>query len=353
MRPKKEKKQDRRGRHTKAERLARIRAAKKTISIAKCRGCEQELDMSILTEEGDAIVCTNCGLVDNNLVFDYDSPIYTHVPCSPFYRHRNYFAEKLLQARNKEPRLSDQELDIMSVVYDIYREECPELWNEGNFTKKHCGKICRVIKRIYPNSPFSRRIERWYQYRVYIAGESNGELDFHVSTQLRFLFDAYVHYFLIYIQENNLKRKNITQLDLVIMILLYNLKIDYLRKYGWYFMNHNIINQTPSITRDIKTIENVFEIINSRILKDKKHHDITTMCYLWFRKGNTLKLPSLKKMITECMNTPLGIMQYANYRTNNAIGHIHYLESNKYLEIYIFFYYSNFDILTFYIGIGF
>lgn len=325
---KKSKNRDRRGRHTKAERIARIRAAKKSISPYLCRGCNKELNSAIRTEEGDAIVCTNCGLVDDNVCFDYEAPVYDHVPRSPLYRHRNYFAEKLLQARNKEPRLSEKELDIISVIYDIYRDHCPDSWNEANFTKRHMGQICRVIKSVYPNSPFCRRIERWYQYRVYICGNSGYDLDFYVASHLRVLFDAYVHYFLIYLEENNFERKNITQLDLVILILMYNLDKTLLAKYGWYFLNHNIVNCTPSIERDLEVIKQVCNMCNTRLLNDKKSYDITTLCYVWFRKHGPLQVPSLKNIITRCMENPLGVMQYVTYRTCNPAGYVEYLNSS-------------------------
>lgn len=324
---KKYKIKDRRGRHTKAERLARIREAKKTIVPYRCRGCDSVLDMSIRTTEGDAVVCTNCGLVDDNICFDFEAPIYTHVPRSPLYRHRNYFAEKLLQARNKEPRLSDKELDIISIIFDIYQEECPEIWNERNFTKRHMGQICRIIKSVYPKSPFCRRIERWYQYRVYLSGTSGCTLDFHIASQLRVLFDAYVHYFLVHLEETDSDRKNITQLDLVILVLLYNLDKNLLSKYGWYFLNHNIVNRTPSIRRDLDLIKKVCDIVNNRLLNEKKHYDITTLCYVWFRKKGGLKVPSLKNILNRCMENPMGLMQYANYKTSNTSGFIHYLES--------------------------
>lgn len=326
------KKKDRRGRHTKAERLARTREAKKTILPYRCRGCDSEMDMSIRTCEGDAVVCTNCGLVDNNICFDFEAPIYTHVPRSPLYRHRNYFAEKLLQARNKEPRLSGKELDIISIIYDIHQEECPEVWNERNFTKRHMGQICRIIKSVYPKSPFCRRIERWYQYRVYLSGTSGCSLDFHIASQLRVLFDAYVHYFLVYLEETNSKRKNITQLDLVILVLLYNIDKTLLARYGWYFLNHNIVNCTPSINRDLDLIKKVCDITNARLLNEKKHYDITTLCYFWFRKKGGFKVPSLKGILNHCTMNGMGLMQYANYRSSNPCGFVHYLNSINHVD---------------------
>lgn len=331
---KKKRKDDRRGKHTKAERLARIRAAKNTIINPTCRGCNSDLDVMCKTEEGDAIVCTYCGLVDNNTCFDFESPTYDYVPRSPFYKHKNYFAERLLQARNKEPRLSEKELDILSVVYDIYRDKCSPVWSERNFTKKHCGTICRLIKTQYPNSPFNRRIERWYQFRVYLCGPTYAELPYHVSNQLRFLFDAYAEFFLLTLEDEKIDRRNITQLDLVILILLYNLDISHVQNYGWYFLNHNIVNKTPSVHRDRERIKKICKKINDNILT---HHsmNIKPNCYRWFREGRRLKIPSIDKLLIIATQTGMGILQYVNYKKNNEVALLYYLEKygkSPYLE---------------------
>lgn len=322
---KKKKKGDLRGRHTKQQRLARIRAAKATITNPICRGCSSDLDVMCKTEEGDALVCTYCGLVDNNICFDVESPTYDYVPRSPFYKHKNYFAERLLQARNKEPRLSEKELDILSIVYDTYRDTCPPIWSERNFTKKHCGTICRLIKTIYPSSPFNRRIERWYQFRVFLCGSTNSELPYQVSNQLRFLFDAYAEFFLLTLEEENIDRRNITQLDLVILILLYNLDYNHVRNFGWYFLNHNIVNKTPSVHRDRERIKKICKKINENILSTQ-NNNIKANCYRWFRDGNRLKIPSIERLLALCTYTGMGVLQYVNYKKNNEVALLYYLE---------------------------
>ncbi len=328
---KKKKGEDRRGKHTKAERLARIRAAKASIVNPTCRGCNNVLDTMCKTEEGDAVVCALCGLVDNNTCFDFEPPVFEYVPRSPFYKHKNYFAERLLQARNTEPRLSDKELDILSVVYDTYRDNSPLAWSEGNFTKRHCGTICRLIKKIYPESPFNRRVERWYQFRVYMCGSSFGELPYQVANQLRFLFDAYAEFFLIYLQEKKIPRRNITQLDLVILVLLYNLNPDHVSNHGWYFLNHNIVNMTPSVERDRERIREICEMINERILTHRSQN-IKVNCYRWFREGKKmkkLKIPTVKRLLNMCLMQPMGLLQYVNYKKNNEVALLYYLDKQQ------------------------
>ncbi len=322
---KRKKREDRRGRHTKEERLARIRAAKATIVNPTCRGCSSVLDSMRKTEEGDAVVCTTCGLVDNNTCFDLESPVYDYVPRSPFYKHRFYFAERLLQARNSEPRLTLRELDILSIVYDTYRDLCPLVWQESNFTKKHCGTICRLIKSQYPKSPFNRRIERWYQYRVYMCGPVSDEIPLHLSCKLRLFFDAYAEFFTIYLEETGITRKNITQLDLVILTFLYNFDYDYVRKYGWYFLNYNIVNKTPCVFKHREKIKTICKMINERIL-NYHSQNIRPNCYKWFREGNQLKVPSVDTILDMCLFSEMGVKQYVNYKKKNHVALLYYLD---------------------------
>lgn len=322
---KRKKKEDKRGRHTKLQRLLRIREAKSTIQNPKCRECKSDLDPMCKTEEGDAIVCTNCGLVDNNTCFDFESPVYDYVPRSPFYKHKNYFAERLLQARNSEPRLSEKELFVLSTVYDTFRDNSPLVWGERNFTKKHCGIICRLIKKKYPNSPFNRRIERWYQYRVYICGSTNTELPLQVANQLRYLFDAYSEFFTQHITNTGESRKNITQLDLVILILLYSIDYKLVQRHGWYFLNHNIVNKTPSVYRDRDTIKQICMLVNSNIL-NYQSLNIKPNCYKWFRSGRRLKIPSIDKLLDMCLSSEMGVIQYLNYKKDNEVALLYYLD---------------------------
>lgn len=324
---KRKKKDDRRGRHTKFERIKRNKEAYESITLPICRNCTSYLDAMYKTEEGDAIVCTACGVVDNNTCFDLESPVYDGPPSSPIYKHKNYFAERLLQARNNEPRLTEKECDIISIVYDTYRDILPGLWDERNFTKRHCGTICRLIKKLYPKSPFSRRVERWYQYRVYICGPDINQLPLNISIQLRILFDAYVEFFLIYLKENGIERKNITQLDMVILMLLYNLNYRHVNMYGWYFLNHYIVNKTPCAYTDRERIKNVFHMINDRILTHNSR-DIKPSCYQWFREGHKLKVPTVDKLLDMCLYTKSGVMQYVNYKKNNDIALLYYIDEN-------------------------
>lgn len=310
---KKKSKTDRRGRHTKADRLARKRN-QFVPEPQKCRGCASILDPAICTDEGDALVCSNCALVDDTPCFDLESPTISAETNRTFYRHKNYFSERLLQARDKEPRFTENELDLFSSVYDIFRLQCPLVWSESQFTKKHAARICRLIVKQYPKSVFKRRLERWFQYRNYICGDVGNQLPLDISNALKILFDAYSHFFVVYITKNDLCRKNITQLDLVILILLYNLHPTFVNEHGWYFLNSNILNKTNSIRLDMIRIKNTCKLVNSSILHVKPTNTIKPECYGWFRAGNRFKVPPLTVLINRCLNNPMGYYQFIAHR---------------------------------------
>lgn len=314
------KKVDRRGRHTKESRLQRIKSIQESIPRRPtCTGCGANLNYNITTDDGDALVCQSCGVVDPMPIFDTDEISFPCMPGSPLYRHRYYFGERILQARNSEPRLCDDELDILSLVYNWYRDRDPVFWYEGVFTKRHMSMICRHLVKRYPKSSWTRRVERWFQYRTYICGQTGLQLQDDVAATLRLLFDAYSRYFQIYAKGTTKKRMNITQLDMVMMILLYSVSPEYLPVYGWYFLNKNLINRTPSIYKNYHVAREVCNMANERILSEFDH-SIHVLCYQWFRLGNKFVVPDLDDLVNGALGSELGAIQYANYCKNNSIG---------------------------------
>lgn len=311
---------DRRGRHTKESRLLKLKKAVSSFPKSPtCNGCHSPLDFNSRTVEGDAMVCTKCGVVDEIVFYDDEPPSLAYLRCSPLYRHRNYFAERILQARNEEPRIRDEELDILSHVNDIYKRSSLLFWNDRFFSKKHCALICNQIHRAYGKTVFTRRSERWYQFRVFICGPTGATISHDLATVLRFLFDAYSKYFEIYLKENNIGKSNITQLDLVILALLYNISPYYVNEFGWYFLNHNIINKTESVYKNYREIQTIFGIINERILKEY-FFSVPSACYQWFRENPGLILPDLEDLIDCALYSQLGAIQYANYCKQNQLG---------------------------------
>jgi len=324
------KKPDMRGRHTKESRLQKVKSILESMPKGPtCGNCNLDLDYGITTDDGNALVCRHCGVVDAMPIFDTDTVPFGCVPGSPLYRHRNYFAERILQAKNEEPRLSDAELDTLSVVFNMYKAGGSIFWYEGFFTKKHMSMICSHLVKRFPKSFWTRRVERWFQYRTYICGQTGLQLPDDVAVILRYLFDAYSSYFEGYEKLYKKGKANITQLDMVILVLLFSIRTDLLPDYGWYFLNRNLINKTPSVYKNYEKVKEICRSINRTILF-QYDNSIPKECYQWFRSGNSLAVPPLDDLIDGALGSELGAIQYANYCKNNAVGaHLFY---DKYLE---------------------
>lgn len=321
------KKTDMRGRHTKISRMQKMLALKESLPKSqKCASCAAELDPSFTTDSGDALVCRFCGVVDAMPIFDTDIVPLACLPGSPIYRHRYYFGERVRQAKNQEPRFSDEETDMLSMVHNMYQSSGSLFWNESFFTKKHMSLICTHLVKRFPRSFWTRRCERWLQYRTYICGNTGLQLPDHISESLRSLFDAYSIYFQRY--GAGTQKRNITQLDLVILILLYSLNPKYVNLYGWYFLNKNLVNKTNSVFSNYEAAKNICNTINEQILNEYDK-TITADCYRWFRNGNKLEVPDLEDLVGAALASNLGAIQYANYCKNNSIGSYLFYKKNK------------------------
>lgn len=327
-RNKRTKRADMRGRHTKETRLRKIQQIMDSIPKGPtCANCSMDLDYGITTDDGNALVCRYCGVVDSMPIFDTDQIPFGCIPGSPLYRHRNYFAERISQARDKEPRLCEDELDTLSMVYNLYKASGSIFWYEGFFTKKHMSMICSHLVKRFPRSFWTRRVERWFQYRTYICGHTGIQLPGVVASTLRFLFDAYSRYFQISLKKTQTKKANITQLDMVILVLLFSVNPRYLQDYGWYFLNRNLINKTPSVYSNYAKVKSICDTINGCILHEYDN-TIPKSCYQWFRCGNKIAVPDLDDLIDGALGSELGAIQYANYCKANSVGAL--LFYNKY-----------------------
>ncbi len=323
--------QDMRGRHTKMSRLEKKRRLLENMewrsSPRNCNSCGVGLDAAIKTSDGSALVCKSCGVVDDMPIFDNDEISFCCIPGSPLYRHRYYFGERILQAKNREPRFSNKELDLLSIVFNLYANNSEVVWSERFFTKKHMSMICKHLINRFPGSFWTRRVERWFQYRTYLCGETGLQLPENISLRLRELFDAYSFYFQYYVKYSIKLKTNITQLDMVILVLLYSLNPSYLPAFGWYFLNRNLVNKTPSVYKNYGRVKEICAMVNRRILSEYDA-SIPRECYNWFRSGNRITVPDLEDLVNGALGSELGAIQYANYCKGNASGAYHFY--NKY-----------------------
>lgn len=312
---------DRRGRHTKKSRAEKTKRILESIKTPRgCENCGCVLSMENTTDCGDALVCVMCGVVDQMPIFDSDIDTVPYTKGSPMYRHRYYFGERLKQAKNEEPRFDENELEILSFVHNIFANGSCVSWDDRFFTKRHMAIMCRLLVKRFPGSLWARRSERWFQFRVYICGNTGLQLPKDISFTLRFLFDAYSRYFQIYIKnKTNKKRANITQLDIVVLILLFSIHPRYVNDYGWYFLNKNLVNKTPSTFTNYLAAKEICEMVNEKILHEY-YPTIPAVCYQWFRFGKKLVVPDLDDLISAALGSELGAIQYANYCKKNSVG---------------------------------
>lgn len=322
------KKKDGRGRHTKADHERRkqlIRDKQKEMddSIPECTGCNKKLDTSLLTSDNSSIVCEHCGVCDNLPIFETAFSNEIFIPkTSPRYQHRFYFAERMLQAGNREPRMSDTELEVIDFIFDLLSMECPEIWDERKFTKKHFGRICRFINKECKINTFSRRQEKWLQYRIYRTGEYDLALPNYVTEALKIFFYPFSFFHSKYNEElkkentNFLefkKKKNITSIDLLCLYFMYNINIDWVKQFGWYFLTKHIIQPTESIELDIIKISDVFDFMHANYHKyilpsiDPLFYD------MYLRNNRQLRTCSLEILIDNTSHHDMGRLQIEIY----------------------------------------
>lgn len=303
--------EDKRGKHTKR---GRKNQPISEICYPVCENCKTILDINFYTSDMDAIVCRNCGVCDPNPVFDTDIFCKEIVnKGSPLYQHRNYFAERILQARNMEPRFTSKELDILDSIYNIFLSNYPGEWDEHRISKARFGRICRLINKKYPNTVFTRRQERWLQYRIYCTGEIGITLPLDIANILKDFFIPYSFFFVKYQEKIEKKRSNITSLDMIILLIMYNICPDWVSYYGWYFLTKNIVNKTNSVIEDISKIEKIFSLLNENL----NNYCIPRMpksCYEYFVvMKKKLKVCELDTLINLCCLHDMGQLQYSHY----------------------------------------
>lgn len=337
---KKFKKKDKRGLHTKESRLQKKRLLLQlndyTKISSKCKECNNELDPYHYTTDNDAIVCKYCGLCDNNPIFDTDFLPQEIPKRSALYKHRNYFAERLLQARNMEPRFKSSELVVIDNVYNLLLSINPEEWKETNITKHRFGQICRFINKYYKNTVFTRRQERWLQYRIYCTGENDLILPIDVANTLKGFFVVFSYFYTMCIEKRKdpqnqkifisttntlndspLKKTNIPSLDLLILLLLYNININLLINHGWYFLTKNIVNETPSVLDDLYRISLIFDLINNEF-KNYCVQGCGIYMYQFFTEHNKkLKVILIDDILNCVTKNEMGMLQYNSMIKNN------------------------------------
>lgn len=288
---------DKRGKHTKKDLEAKKQRLQKEFErlFSSRPSCEECSSFNTgETSEGDCLVCLDCGFVLSSHTNITKVPPSFVFPLSAKYLHRNYFSERIKQFQGTDPPFTNiQALQIVKVdswINEKYHGQWPR--SIYSFSKKHFGQICRILNHIQPKERWKQKIEKWLQGRDIIFGQDPMHTKdmATISHRLRELFDPVAFAF-----ENKFKKDdvhNIPKLDLVSLILLYNISKSALGDYGWYFLNEDIYWETDAIIKDHEKILEILEWLNECFNNVPRTKNIRREAKTWLKK-NKYKLPSL------------------------------------------------------------
>jgi len=313
--PSKRKKGDKRGKHTKETRLKRQAENKRffdSISVLpSCRECNG-IDF-VPTTEGDSHVCTGCGCVGTARIIDGCTDVLLDFHGSAPYKHRNYLAERIQQARNREPRFTTSEANKISVVWSALHDRDGDTWSNDprSFSKYRFRQLLRILNELEPDRRWKQKLEKWWQAREILYGvdDSWHQLDDYHSFMIKILFDPFACYFALHFKKAEPGTHNIPKMDLIILVLLYNISPEALMTYGWYFLSKNIVWPTKSTEIDHQRIQEIADKVNEEFVQRSKKPDVRQQSYAWLHK-NHYTVPDLDLLAYLAMESPEGKIVY-------------------------------------------
>lgn len=296
------KKQDRRGRHTKesrAKKRAALMAHIQSICSVVCNNCSGTEFVD--TTDGANRVCNQCGLVDETArsmpdTVSLEDQLRSGLSSS-VYRHRNYFAERMRQFSNTEPRLSTLEKSQIYAVQSFLERKIGPEWTPGRLSKDKFGQICRILDQLRPGKRWRQKLEKWHQAKISLSGRCDYVADLPPESlveQMKVLFDGFALIFERYFRGSE-QKSNIPKLDLVCLLLMYNIDRWSLWLYGWFFMNPQIWWESESTQKDYERCARIFQKTNECLVALEPRKTVRRETLFWFRK-NKLVLPSLNEL---------------------------------------------------------
>ena len=316
-RHKKRKIDDRRGKHTKQSRLRQLEERERYLKSLEreniCEECGTKLKGDT-TSDGDREVCHGCGMVQDNVVLDKQVEGYIAFNEKSLYLHRNYFSERMSQWVGRDPVFSSSERSAIHSCWSKLHETNPYIWSNSRYSwsKSKFGEICRLLDACQPNKNWKKKIEKWTQAETVIYGTLDNNIfpDDGTIEEMKILFDPIAFVFNKYFKDKNGKH-NIPKLDIICLILLYNISENSLKQYGWYFLNEFIVWESESMilahqrtSRILKFInENWFNIPHVKFVRED------ALKWLLFNK---YKIPTLQKMcdIIRCSEKGQSIIEH-------------------------------------------
>ena len=318
----KPKKEDRRGKHTKASREQKRREDKRFFDSISVLQCCVECGASdyVPTDDGDSSVCIGCGLVSGNRIIEGTTDVLLDTFGSAPYRPRNYCAERLRQARGCDPRFTEAQRDKINLVYSALHDSEPSTWGNGaeTFSKYKFRQICRVLDELEPGKRWKQKLEKWWQAREVLFGPDPSweTLDEWTCLQLKVLFDPFASYFTGRFKRNEAGSHNIPKMDLVLLVLLYNLGEEVLQRYGWYFLSKNIVWPTASTLKDYERIKEIAECVNQEFSRSAKKPFVRSQSYAWFHKNKYI-VPDLDWLVWLAYDSSEGHIVYNQFCIEN------------------------------------
>ncbi len=315
----KQKKEDRRGKHTKASReKKRIEDKRFFDSITSLQCCIECNGVDFVpTDDGDTNVCTGCGLVCFNRIIEGTTDVLLDIRGSAPYRPRNYFAERLRQARGIDPKFTTSQENKINVVWSMLHDRNRNIWSgrAKSFSKYRFRQICGVLDEMEPGKRWKQKLEKWWQARTIIYGEDPSwqTIDDITSMKLKILFDPFACYFSTRFKRNSPGSHNIPKMDLIILVLLYNISEETLQNYGWYFLSKNIIWPTESTLKDYARIKEITACVNEEFMRSSKKPFVRSQSYAWFHKNRQYEIPDLDYLIWLAYDSPEGRSTYNQF----------------------------------------
>jgi len=321
------KKEDRRGRHTKESRAKKQLEIQKFLADATattiCPNCYGTV--FVPTSDSDSYACVVCGFVTNERIVDGACDFTQLPPGSPRYRHINYFAERIQQCRNREPRFTASEQNKINVVWSALHDQDRDAFSGSpkSFSKYRFRQICGILSELEPGRRWKQKLERWWQARVLLYGHDsdwNTPDDIHARL-LKDLFVPLACWFELYFKREG-EAHNIPKLDLIFLVLLYNISEESVRRYGWYFLTKNIVWPTKSTLQNYERIEKICAAVNTQI-NDKKtlarRNNVPLRAINWFHE-NQYTVPELDYLVELAIDSREGICTYNHLCTDGEIN---------------------------------
>lgn len=267
-----------------------------------CNNCLSPADDYFVRTPEHEVVCRNCGAVqcDEKCI---ENSIQAAQKLSTGYKKRVYLCERLRQSGNLEPRIVREDILLIGQVYsELESSYCKvidtieegeernkalrklglEGWfieHPGDITKDFVKTLLSAVDLLSPavrNHSYSfkkKYTERWLQIKIFFCGESYFKNyvsklpDYELLTKIFFLSNEIADVYENKRAEAKIftEKKSIPSLDLMMLLVLYNISPDDLDEFGWYYQVK--APESDSSRRDFETLVKILEYLNSQYKK--------------------------------------------------------------------------------------